>query len=128
MQLWLIVESGSFKIVKIEGDKEVSKSTTEYVDSDLEKLEKNAKGIKLLHCALGLEEYNIISVYKTTKEICDTLKVAHEGTNQVKKARIDLLVHQYELFKMNNGESISEMSTRFTKLTNELANLGTEKF
>ena len=124
MQLWLIVENGPFKIVKTEGDKEVPKSTTEYVDSDLEKLEKNAKAIKLLHCALGPEEYNRVSACKTAKEIWDALRVAHEGTNQVKKARIDLLVHQYELFKMNDGESISDMSTRFTKLTNELANLG----
>ena len=30
----------------------------------------------------------------------------HEGTNEVKQSRIDLLVQQYELFTMNKDESI----------------------
>jgi hypothetical protein len=28
------------------------------------------------------------------------LKVTHEDTNQVKEFKIDMLVHQYELFKI----------------------------
>ena len=47
-----------------------------------------------------------------------------EGTNQVKESRIDMLVHSYELFKMNSDESISSMFTRFTKIINSLKSLG----
>ncbi|KAJ6923701.1 hypothetical protein NC652_017120 [Populus alba x Populus x berolinensis] len=41
-------------------------------------------------------------------------KVPHKGTNQVKESKIDMLVHQYELFKMHPSESITSMFTRMT--------------
>ena len=41
-----------------------------------------------------------------------------------KQSRIDLLVQQYELFTMNKDESIKDMFTRFTLITNELRSLG----
>ena len=42
----------------------------------------------------------------------------HEGTNQVKKSKINMLVHQYKLFKMDPTESITSMFTRFTDIIN----------
>jgi len=50
--------------------------------------------------------------------------VAHEGTNQVKQSRIELLMRKYELFEMGDHETIMEMYTRFTHITNELKSLG----
>ena len=35
-----------------------------------------------------------------------------------------MLVHQYELFKMESTKSITEMFTRFTDIINSLKNLG----
>ena len=54
----------------------------------------------------------------------DTLQVTHEGTSEVKRARINTLTHEYELFRMNQGESIQEMQKRFTHIVNHLASLG----
>ena len=48
--------------------------------------------------------------------------MAHEGTNQVKQSRIELLMKKYELFKMSDKETVMDMYTRFT--TNELKLLG----
>ena len=42
----------------------------------------------------------------------------------MKDSRIDILVHSYELFKMNSDESISSMFTRFTEIVNSLKSLG----
>jgi len=50
--------------------------------------------------------------------------VIHEGTSQVKRAKIDLLRFQYENFSMNENDSIDDMVTKFTKFTNDLAFLG----
>ncbi|GKV17164.1 hypothetical protein SLEP1_g27700 [Rubroshorea leprosula] len=50
----------------------------------------------------------------------DKLQVAHEGTNEVKKSKINMLVKKYELFKMKSDDDIKDMFTRFTKITNEL--------
>ena len=54
----------------------------------------------------------------------DTLQVTHEGTNEVKRARVNTLTHEYELFRMIPGESIQDMQKRFTHIVNHLARLG----
>ena len=45
---------------------------------------------------LGPDEYTRISECESTKEIWDALQIAHEGTNQVKQSRIELLMRKYE--------------------------------
>ncbi|KAI4387127.1 hypothetical protein MLD38_004981 [Melastoma candidum] len=69
-------------------------------------------------------EYNRISACTTAKEIWDRLILTHEGTDQVKETRINLLVQQYEAFKMKPDESISEMYDRLNTIINSLALLG----
>ena len=59
-------------------------------------------------------EYDRICQYKSTKEIWRLLIITHERTNQVKESKINLLVHDYELFFMKDNETIVEMITRFT--------------
>ena len=49
--------------------------------------------------------------------------MTHEGTNQVKKSKINLLVHNYELFFMKDNETIIEMITMFIDIVNDLAAL-----
>ena len=52
------------------------------------------------------------------------LETTHEGTNQVKESKINLLVHSYEFLFMKNNETIVEMITRFTEIVNGLKALG----
>ncbi|GAV77489.1 UBN2 domain-containing protein [Cephalotus follicularis] len=54
----------------------------------------------------------------------DRLEVTYEGTNQVKEAKINMLVHEYEMFTMHDNEDIKTMFTRFTNITNALQALG----
>jgi len=69
------------------------------------------------------DEYTRISECESAKEIWNALQIAHEGTNQVKQSRIELLVRKYELFEMSNKETVMNMYTRFTRITNELKSL-----
>jgi len=46
----------------------------------------------------------------------DALETLHEGTEDVKKSKINTLVQQYELFHMEDGETISSMKTSWTKI------------
>ncbi|XP_073219783.1 uncharacterized protein [Cicer arietinum] len=46
---------------------------------------------------------------KTAKEMWDTLQQTHEGTTDVKRARISTLMHEYELFNMKKEESVNDM-------------------
>ena len=61
---------------------------------------------------------------RVSQEHIDALQVAHEGTNEVKQSRIELLMRKYELFEMGDRETVMDMYTRFTHTTNELRSLG----
>jgi len=87
-------------------------------------MEKNAKAKKLLYFGLGPDEYTRISKCEYVKEIWNALRVAYKGTNQVKQSRIELLLRKYELFEMNDKETVMDMYTHFTHITNELKSVG----
>ena len=52
------------------------------------------------------------------------LDTTHKETSQVKRAKLDLLIFQYENFKMYESKSIDNMLTRFSEITNGLISLG----
>jgi len=53
-----------------------------------------------------------------------TLKVTHEGTNDVKRARKHTLIQEYDIFRMLKGESITDVQKQFTHIVNHLMSLG----
>ena len=87
-------------------------------------MEINTKATNTLICALSLEEFNRVSTCKIAKEISDKQKVTHKGTNQVKETKINLLVHDYELFTIKEDESIKDMYTRFNDIVTTSEALG----
>ena len=56
----------------------------------------------------------------SVKEMWDKFKLIYKGTSQVKETKANMLVHDYELFKMKLEETISEMFAKLTKITNGL--------
>ncbi|GAV84529.1 UBN2 domain-containing protein, partial [Cephalotus follicularis] len=50
--------------------------------------------------------------------------LTHEGTEQVKNAKLALLNRDYELFKMQPNESIKNLYNRLLDITNGLLGLG----
>ncbi|EOY14100.1 Uncharacterized protein TCM_033346 [Theobroma cacao] len=79
--------------------------------------------IQRLSLFVGASEFNKVSV-RECKEIWDTLETTYEGTNQVKESKIGLLPHDFELFRIREGESINEMFERFTNIVRGLKALG----
>ena len=63
---------------------EVPKKPDEFNAEDFRKMEENAKAKKLLYFGLGPDEDTCISECDSAKDTWDALRVAHEGTNQVK--------------------------------------------
>ncbi|XP_016546242.1 uncharacterized protein LOC107846345 [Capsicum annuum] len=102
----------------------VVKNTREFDDKDQKKVEKNYKTKKLLVCGIGPAGYNRNFACENIKEIWDCLKTDHEGTTDMKDSKVYILTTQYETFIMEEGETIQEMHTRFTSITNELHFLG----
>ena len=99
------------------------KPQNEWTPLNVNDVQSNAKAIHTLYCALYLNEFNRISDCKMAKEIWDKFKVTHEGTSQVKESMISILVHKYELFKMETNEIISEIFTRFIDIINGIKSL-----
>ncbi|XP_015060475.1 uncharacterized protein LOC107006436 [Solanum pennellii] len=127
-ELWDIVLDGPFVPMMDEKDGEktitVPKPRQKYDEADRKKIEKGFKAKTLLVCGIGPDEYNRVSACESAKEIWDCLKTAHEGTEQVKESKIDMLTSQYENFKMKEGETIHDMFTKLSSITNELRSLG----
>ncbi|KAH0645174.1 hypothetical protein KY284_033058 [Solanum tuberosum] len=129
-ELWDIVLDGPLiLIVEVEvkdGEitKVVLKTRQQYNEADRKKIEKSYRAKKLLVCGICVEEYNRISACESAKEIWDSLRTTHEGTEQMKESKVDMLTTQYENFTMKEGESIHDMHTRFSSITNELPSLG----
>ncbi|XP_069148277.1 uncharacterized protein [Solanum lycopersicum] len=105
-------------------DQAYESSRKKYDEADRKKIEKGIKAKTLLVCGIGPDEYSRVSACESAKEIWDCLKTTHEGTEQVKESKIDMLTSRYENFKMKEGEKIHDMFTKFSSITNELRSLG----
>src|SRR3954463_1789779 len=115
LEIWQIVESA------------YTPPTTQpdaWTANDKKLMQTNAKAMNALFCALERNEFNRVSNCKTAHDIWHILEVSHEGTSIVKESKISVLVHKFELFTMNEGESIKDMYTKFTDITNSLIGLG----
>ena len=53
----------------------------------------------------------------------DALETLQEGTDEVKQSKDNTFVQQYELFRMEDGETISSMQMRFIHIVYKLQNL-----
>ena len=73
-----------------------------------------------LFCALGKNEFNRVSTCEMTFDIWHTLEITHEGTSRVKDSKINLLMHDFNLFRMKPSETIGDMYTHFTNIINSL--------
>ncbi|MQM19777.1 hypothetical protein Taro_052789 [Colocasia esculenta] len=114
-QIWSIVE---------EGDLLVTNEKDKWTEDEKKKISLNCKAKSILCCALSKKEFNKISACKSAMEMWEKLRITYEGIDKVKETRIDILVTKYERFQMQPGESITQMFSRLTDITNGLASLG----
>ncbi|XP_020237332.1 uncharacterized protein LOC109817258 [Cajanus cajan] len=75
-------------------------------------------------CALSEEEYTKVHSFRSAKQMWDTLVLTYEGSVEVKRNKLSLLARTYELFEMEESESIQPMFGRFQMIVNELSFLG----
>ncbi|GJX07205.1 hypothetical protein Tco_0195137 [Tanacetum coccineum] len=74
----------------------------------------------VIYNALPRKEYERIFMCNTAKEIWKTLLITHQGNNQVKDNKIDLLVQQYEQFVISEDEYIDSAFARFNTIITSL--------
>ncbi|XP_033516770.1 uncharacterized protein LOC142177044 [Nicotiana tabacum] len=124
VKVWHIIKKGNYPLPATAQPPTDPEDIDEYTNEQIAVVQVNAKARNLLYNAISGEEYEKISTCDTAKEIWDKLEVTYEGINKVKETRINMLVHDYELFQMKEGESIEEMFARFSKIINDLKAFG----
>ena len=131
-RIWDVIEEGNYVPMKKSttkvGTKDITiktaKSKAEWTEEDYRRVAFNNKAINFLHCAILQNDYMKISTCETAKEIWDKLSITYEGISHVKDAKIDRLIHEYELFKMKDGEKVEDMLGRFSNNVTNLNLLG----
>lgn len=123
-EIWETIENGPFIPTYLVNDKVVEKPRSMWTEDEKRTVQYSLKAKNIITSALSYDEFHRVSDCDTAKEMWDTLQETHEGTSEVKRARMNTLNREYELFRMEPNESIKNMQTRFIHIKNNLRTLG----
>ncbi|GJR99143.1 retrovirus-related pol polyprotein from transposon TNT 1-94 [Tanacetum coccineum] len=122
LDLWHVITDGDFPPIQNNPETKKNEVVPFHKQNDdlKKKLAKNNEAKMVIYNALPRKEYKRIFMCQTTKEIWDTLLITHQGNNQVKANKIDLLVQQYEQFIIPKEESIDNAFAKFNTIITSL--------
>ncbi|GJW09332.1 hypothetical protein Tco_1575159 [Tanacetum coccineum] len=125
LDLWHVITNGDFQpIIQNTETKLVEVVPFEKQSDELKRrLAKNNVAKMVIYNALPKKEYEIIFMCNTAKDIWKTLLTTHQGNNQVKDNKIDLLVQQYKQFVISEDKSIDSAFARFNTSITSLKSL-----
>lgn len=113
--IWFIVERG---FVKPNGD--IDKCSKD----DVEKSNRNNSGISVIFNCVSLDEFCLIMHCEISKEAWDSLEKTHEGSKEVKKSKLQMLISRFEIIKMKEDETFGEFYTQLSNTVNSIYGLG----
>ncbi|GJS53855.1 hypothetical protein Tco_0627217 [Tanacetum coccineum] len=118
LDLWHVITDGDFPPIQNNPKTKKDEVVPFHKQNDdlKKKLAKNNEAKMVIYNALPRKEYERIFMCQTAKEIWDTLLITHQGNNQVKANKIDLLVQQYEQFMIPKEESIDNAFAKFNTI------------
>jgi len=117
-RLWDILEEGVGDLALDEEGVAIDRKKHTPAQKKLYKKHHKMRGI--LVASIPRTEYMKMSDKSTAKVMFASLCANYEGSKKVREAKALMLVHQYELFKMKDDESIEEMYSRFQTLVSGL--------
>ncbi|KAL5563348.1 hypothetical protein UlMin_033095 [Ulmus minor] len=86
----------------------------------------NSKALNALFCGVDDLNFRYIQNCKIAKEAWDKLEVAHEGTDGVKRSKLQMLTSQFESIHMEEGEKVADFNAKLIDITNRSCLLGEE--
>ncbi|RCV30654.1 hypothetical protein SETIT_6G112300v2 [Setaria italica] len=81
----------------------------------------NAQVVRVITSSLCAQEFNKVCSVEIAKVIWDTLKEAHEGTDQVREVKMDLIHGELEHFVMLDEETVTQMFDRLNTDMSDIA-------
>jgi hypothetical protein len=118
--IWDIVEFGAY--VPQVGDKDYDSDEA----TQIRHFNSQATSIHL--ASMCREEYNKVQGLKSTKEIWNVLKTAHEGDEVTKITKRETIEGELGRFVLNKGEEPQAMYNRLKTMVNQVRNLRSTKW
>jgi hypothetical protein len=94
----------------------------------LQKIYRNAQAISIITSSIDKKEFNRVDGLDVAKDVWTTLRMAHEGSKPVRKAKVKMLEGQLNRFIMYDDKTPHEMFNRLKKLVNKARALGSKKW
>jgi hypothetical protein len=94
----------------------------------LQKIHRNAQAISILTSSIDKKEFNSVDGLDVAKDVWTTLRMVHEGSKPMRKAKVEMLEGQLNCFIMYHDETSHEMFSRLKKLVNKERALGSKKW
>ena len=116
-EVWKVIEKGPY---------ELSEDENTWTHEHIKQSTVNYNAMNIMQCAIYPNEYSCVSMCSSAKEMWDKFWLIYKGTSQVKETKANMLVHDYELFKMKSEEIILEIFAKLTEITNGLKGLEKE--
>ena len=113
----MTIEDGVIIPTKTVEDITVEKKVSEYTPIEEERMNIAAKAEMVLTSALAEKEYKRVNKCKSEQEMWNKLVITYEGTLDIKDSRMDTLIHEYENFKLQEGENIIDMELDLLELS-----------
>ena len=123
-EIWETVTNGPLLPIVVIKNLQESKPREQWNADDRRRSQQDVRARNIISSALTVDEFYRISTCKTAQEMWETLRVTHEGTDDVRRARRNTLIQEYEMFRMKQGETIVDVQKRFTHIVNHLIGLG----
>ncbi|KAL5564602.1 hypothetical protein UlMin_027766 [Ulmus minor] len=124
--VWFSVLEG-YKI-PTEGTEEgsIPKPRSKWTSQEKRDSNMNSKALNALFCGVDDLNFRYIQNCKIAKEAWDKLEVAHEGTEGVKRSKLQMLTSQFESIRMEEDEKVADFNAKLIDITNRSCLLGEE--
>ncbi|CAL9238652.1 unnamed protein product [Arabidopsis halleri] len=117
---WTAVECGWEKpYVTSEDGELVAKPRTKWTATEKKMSKFNSKALNAIFKSVKRREFELIQGCESAKEAWDILQNVFEGTDNVKRTRLELLASKFENIRMNDDEKIVDFSARLSSIANE---------
>jgi len=107
--IWDVVLNGLFVSVNVVNEVQEPKSFSQWNADENRWAQYNVKARNIISSTLTLDEFYRISICTSAREMWEILRVIHERTEDVKRARKNSLIQEYEMFRMQQGETIYDV-------------------
>jgi hypothetical protein len=122
----MLLNPSIWKVVCINVDLPEEGETPDY--NKLQQIHYNAQASNVLLSSLEKDEYDSVDGLEKASEICKTLRLFHERSRPVRKAKIEMLEGQLDWFVMLDNETPQMLYNHMKLMVNKVRAHGSKKW